>query len=98
MLRPRNKIKNIWFYSENVTATSENTVFYLAKICFLTLKGKSWDSYFALVKQEKRAMSDQFLFQQFLQQQMIEKEAKGSSVKEEPEEIQRYSAYNFSSF
>ena len=50
------------------------------------------------MKQEKRAMSDQFLFQQFSQQQKIEKEAKGSSVEEEAEEIQRYSAYNFSSF
>ena len=33
-------------------------------------------------------MSDQFLFQQFLQQQRIEKEAKGSSVEGEVDETQ----------
>ena len=53
------------------------------------LKEKSWDIYFASVRQEKRAMSDQFLFQQFLEQRRIEKEAKESSFEKEAEEAQR---------
>ena len=53
------------------------------------LKEKSRDIYFALVRQEKRIISDQFLFQQFLQQRRIEKKAKGSSLEEKGEETQR---------
>ena len=40
------------------------------------------------MRQEKKAMSDKFLFQQFLQQRRIEKESKGPSVEEEAEETQ----------
>ena len=50
------------------------------------LKEKSLYISFASVRQKKRTMSNQFLFQQFLQQQRIEKGAKWSSGEEEAEE------------
>ena len=68
MLRPPNKIKIIWLYSEDVTATSKYTTVYIdfrTCACFLTLKEKSWDINLHWLDKKKEQCRTNFYFNSF---------------------------------